>query len=202
MQKFFLNLILQLFNRQRNLDEICDALEKYQEDEHSPAKQLRLESAFFKVYKKEASAKFIARLARSDWGPREALSVFGRTSPVFRCDFNTHNLAHGRWINFSRTKRGLISLAVGLPAILSGTTAIMFGAFLLFNAVLRVYATGGAELLEGDVGQVLNVFLGAVFGIAITALGGNFAYSAWDLMTALDKEDKAQKLYEMLNSDS
>lgn len=202
MQKFFLSLISQFFNRQCNLDRLCDALEEYQEDEHSPAKQLRLEAAFFKVYKKEASAKLIARLARSDWGPFEALSVFGRTSPVFKCDFNTHNLTHGRWINFSRTKRGLISFIIGLPSILIGTTAIMFGVFLLFNVVLRVYATGGVELLEGDVGQIINVFWGAVVGVIITALGGGFAYSAWDMITALDKEDKAQKLYEMLNSDS
>ncbi|MFI2817636.1 hypothetical protein [Vreelandella piezotolerans] len=202
MQELFLNLISRFFNRQRSLDELCDALEKYQENKGSPARQLRLEAAFFKAYKKRASAKFIDRLARCDWGPHEAFSVFGRTSPVFRCDFDTHNLTHGRWINFSRTKRALISLVIGLPATLIGAATMTFGAFLLFNAFLKVYTTGGTALLEGDVGQILNVFLVAVLGIAATVLGGYFAYSAWDLITALDKEDKAQKLYEMLNSDS
>ena len=77
MQELFLNLISRFFNRQRSLDELCDALEKYQENKGSPARQLRLEAAFFKAYKKRASAKFIDRLARCDWGPHEALSVFG-----------------------------------------------------------------------------------------------------------------------------
>ena len=202
MQELFLNLISRFFNRQRSLDDLCDALEKYQNDKQNLAAQLRLEAAFYKAYKKKASAKLIDRLAKSDWGPREALSVFGRTSPVVRCNFNTHNLVLGRWLNLSRTKRALFALLLGLPAIVVGAATVFIGVFLLYVVFFGVYLSGAEEILKEGIDTGLKIYLVSIIGIGASIFGVFFAYTGWDLVAALESEDKALQLYEQLNADS
>lgn len=100
MLELLLNNISGFLNRQRKLDDLCDALDEYTNDKQSLAAQLRLEAAFFKAFRKRASAKFIYRLAQSEWGPLEALKVFGRTSVAVSCDFTTHNMRLSRWLSY------------------------------------------------------------------------------------------------------
>lgn len=202
MLELFLNFVSQFFSRQRKLSDLCDALKEYTNDKQSLATQLRLEAAFFKAFKKKASAKFIYRLAQCESGPLEALTVFGRTSVAVSCDFSTHNMKLSRWFNHGNIKRAIISLLLGLPALVLGITAVFAGFTIMYAVVLEVYLAGGNEILKAGVETGLKIFSIGSAGIAVTVCGGFFAYMGWDLVTALESENQALKLYEELNPDS
>ncbi|SBR47401.1 MULTISPECIES: hypothetical protein [unclassified Halomonas] len=199
MQALILTLISQFFSRQRNLDELWEALDYYEANEKSPARQLRLEAAFFKAYKKPASAKFLARLAYSNWGPREAFNVFGRTSVAVSCDFNTHNIRLSRWFNHGSSKRVLIALMLGLTFLMLGMASVLSGFVLMIGTVSQVYLAGGDEILKVGVEKGIKVFSTGSIGIAVTVFGGFLGYMGWGLIMALEIESKALKLYEELN---
>lgn len=193
-------LISRFFNRQRHLDELCNALAKYKIDSQNPAAQLKLETAFFKAYKKEASAKFIALLADSDWGPREAFMVFGRSSPAVMCDFQTHNIVLGRrWFNLSALTRALISSVFGALALACGVGAVFVGVLLIYLAVMQVELAGGGEILKESIELGFNVFLLGAIAISTAWCGGLFVYMGWNTVGILEAENKAEKLNQLLN---
>lgn len=203
MLKLILSLITQFFSRQRNLDELWESLEYYQANEQSPARQLRLEAAYFKAYKKNASAKLIARLADSDWGPREALSVFGRTSVAVSCDFTTHNMRlASRWCRVGSGTRALVISLLSLTALILGMAFILTGFVLMYWAVSQVYLAGGDEILKEGIDKGIEVFTVGSTGIAATVFGAFLTYTGLDLFNALESEFKALKLYEELSRDS
>lgn len=202
MQELFLSLVSQFFNRHRNLSNLSDALEEYRNDKQSSAAQLRLEATFFKAFKKKASAKFIDRLAQSEWGPLEALTVFGRTSVAVSCDFSTHNMKLSRWFNYGSSRRAVIAFLLGLPAVVLGIASFLVGLFIMYVVFLEVYLTGGDEVLKEGIETAVKIFSVGSIGIAVTVFGGFFTYMGWDLVAALESENKAVELYKELNPDS
>lgn len=193
-------LISRFFNRQRHLDELCNALAKYKNDSQNPAAQFKLETAFFKAYKKEASAKFIALLADSDWGPREAFMVFGRSSPAVMCDFQTHNIVLGRrWFNRSALTRALISSVFGALALACGVGAVFVGILLIYLAVIQVELAGGVDILKESIELGFNVFLLGAIAISAAWCGGLLVYVGWNTVGVLEAENKAEKLNQLLN---
>ncbi|OAZ99770.1 hypothetical protein [Halomonas sp. G11] len=203
MQELILSLISRFFSRQRNLDYLYDALEEYTNDKRSLAKQLRLEAAFFKAFKKKASAKFIERLAQSEWGPLEALSVFGRTSVAARCDFDTHQLRlASRCFAFGSGSRSVAISLVSFIFLVLGMAITFAGFVLMYWAVSQVYLAGGYEILKEGIEKGIDVFAVGSAGIAATVFGAFLTYTGWDLANALESEVKVLKLYEELNPGS
>lgn len=199
MQELFLNLISRFFNRQRSLDDLCDALEKYEENKDSTASQLRLEAAFYDAFKKRASAKLISQIASTDWGPREAMSVFGESSHNVRCDFTTHELEIvrlnkwlGRWLPLAQLLSGIIVHSFGV-------TLIFFSTFILYRLVAQTYFTKVIEIHNIDLPLFADIFLMAFAGFLTLVLGVLFTYASWKGIGGMESDKKAFTLKRLLS---
>ena len=199
MLELFLNLLSQFFNRQRNFDDLCDALEKYQEDEKSLARQLRLEAAFYDVFKKRATAKLIRQVASTDWGPRESMRVFGQSSQNVRCNFTTHKLEIvrlnkwlGRWLPLVQFLNGVVIYA-------SGVTLIIFSSFILYQLTAQMYFTKTIKLHDLSFPLFAEVFMLAGGGFLSMALGVLFIYVSWKGIGGMESDNKAFTLKRLLS---
>ena len=199
MLELFLNLLSRFFNRQRNFDDLCDALEKYQEDEKSLARQLRLEAAFYDVFKKRATAKLIRQVASTDWGPRESMRVFGQSSHNVRCNFTTHKLEIvklnkwlGRWLP-------LVQFLSGVVIYASGVTLIIFSSFILYQLTAQMYFTKTIKLHDLSFPLFAEVFMLSGGGFLSMVLGVLFIYVSWKGIGGMESDNKAFTLKRLLS---
>lgn len=199
MVELILTLVTKLFRKNIDFQELTEALGVYRNDKNSLNSQLKLEVAFYDVFKKRASAKLIYKIASLEWGVRESLRRFGNTSPAVTCDFSTHTVKIHRLTKLP-IKTAMFFKFIWIAVFFAiGVLLIFLGSYVLYGFTGQVCFSDLGLVYNQSIEMFAYIFLSVMIGVGFTAIGAVFVYITWDVSGRLDADLKAFELHEMIN---
>uniref|UniRef100_A0AB74UR09 Uncharacterized protein n=1 Tax=Halomonas phage vB_HboP_4908 TaxID=3350578 RepID=A0AB74UR09_9VIRU len=199
MVELVLTLITKIFGRKLDFQELTEALGAYRNDQNSISSQLKLENAFYAVFKKRASAKLIYKIASLEWGVRESLRRFGQTSPAVTCDFSTHTVKIFRLTKLPIKIAMFFKFLLLITVLSFGVVLIFMGTYVLYDLAGSLYFNDLELMYQNGIETFARLFWSVITGVGFTAIGITFTYITWDVAGRLEIDLKAFELQEKLD---
>ncbi|MGO2242730.1 MAG: hypothetical protein ACTH5D_13330 [Halomonas sp.] len=185
--------------KSENYNQLISAYDKYYRGKSDDlVLRFELENAYWRCYKKRASAELIDELAKLEWGAFRAWDVFGKSHPaLIQYDYVTDQVKEGwghrhpkSWIAFSR---------IAQPVLYFCSVFFLFFGCLLAWALFSTWSQLEVKDLVRHPGNTALLFVPFAFSPGAIAVGAVGLY-AWFLSSRASAVDaQVYKLKQLLD---
>ncbi|MEL7611303.1 hypothetical protein AAGW18_02265 [Vreelandella titanicae] len=176
-----------------------DAYDKYLFDPKHRPSQFGLETAYWRCYKKRASAKLIDDLAQVSWGPMNAWEVFGKSSPALIQWNHANHSVKEKW-GFKHPKIWKAFSVFSTPILFFASAFLLYAGFFAVAEVVVLWVE--ASLSDFHDSKEILLFATFIFGTlgpALIGIGAGGIYTSVITTKSASLESHVQELKSLVD---
>lgn len=167
--------------KSENYDQLISAYDKYRDAPGDAVLRFKVENAYWRCYKKKASAELVDKLAKLEWGSFRAWDVFGKSSPALLQYDYTADKINENW-GFRHPRIWIAFSFISQPILYFCSVALLFmGSLLAWVLASTLAQISVNELIQNPV-DLVRLFILFAFSPSACAIGAGGMY-AWFLST-------------------